>query len=423
MKSSDILGMNARNQIYERLNSSQAKSICTSKYATKIVLEDHDIPTAKIYAVFATTEDVHEFDWLKLTENFVIKPTNGHAGKGVVAFRLQKDDYWIDILGKHWSLEDIKLHCFDTLEGQYSTHGTNHNVIVEERVITHHKLRKYSYKGTPDVRVFVFNSVPVMAALRLPTAESEGRANISQGAISVGIDIASGVTTYGMAHKNQFIKYLPDSKRKLSGIQLPFWKQTLLTAVKTAQAVGIVYSGVDLFIDEEKGPMVAEINAYPGLSFQFCNRSGLKRRLQRVESLNVLNADHGVRIGRALFAEIFSDKIKADEGLQILNYQEKIKVKHDDRNDFKEADALFDTGRFRSAIALSLEDLDLVDWDDLLWFQQEGGEGKRPVVEAVLKIKDRKIKTSLIVSKKLDQRKYKVVIGRKDLPGFLIGEK
>jgi hypothetical protein len=37
--------------------------------------------------------------------------------------------------------------------------------------------------------------------LRLPTEESGGRANVTQGALAVGIDIASGITTYAVAHK------------------------------------------------------------------------------------------------------------------------------------------------------------------------------------------------------------------------------
>jgi len=418
----DILGMNARNQLFVPLNSKKARSFCVSKYATKLLLHSNNIPTAQVYGVLATVEDVDDFNWQELTKDFVIKPTNGHAGKGVVAFRNQHADkeHWTDAVGNVWSLHDIKLHCTDILSGEYSTHGSNHNIIVEERIPIHSKLLKYTYKGTPDIRVVVFNSVPVMALLRLPTEESGGRANQSQGALGVGVDVATGITTYAAAHKNQMIKYLPDTKIKLNGIRIPFWNEVLLTAVGAARAAGLTFTGVDMFIHQEKGPMVVELNAYPGLSIQIANRAGLRRRLERVQDLNVLSAEHGVRIAKALFAENFASKIQEDGELPILETEETITLYGDNKQQ-TETKALINTGRFRTIIASKLaEELGLIDVEDLLWFQQISGEGKRPVVEIKFKLKNKTITTSAVVSKKLNKNKQKIEIGRNDLVGFVI---
>lgn len=418
----DILGMNARNQLFVPLNSKRARSICTSKYATKLLLQSNNIPSAQVYGILATSEDVEDFNWQELEKNFVIKPTNGHAGKGVVAFRTQHSDkeHWTDAIGNSWSLDDIKLHCIDILSGQYSTHGTNHNIIVEERIPIHPKLLKYTYKGTPDIRVVVFNSVPVMALLRLPTEESGGRANQSQGALGVGVDIATGITTYAAAHKTQLVQHLPGTKLKLNGIKIPFWKELLTTAVEAARAAGLMFTGVDIFIHEEKGPMVVELNAYPGLSIQIANKAGLRRRLERVQDLNVLDANHGVRIAQALFAENFASKIKEEGTLPIIETNETIVI-YGDKKQKVEKKALINTGRFRSTIASDLaQELGLIDMDDLLWFQQVSGEGKRPVVEMKFKLKDKIVTTSVIVSKKLNKNAQKVEIGRNDLSGFVI---
>jgi alpha-L-glutamate ligase-like protein len=423
-KASDLLGMNARNQLYTSLNSSSAKRFGTSKYATKILLEDKGIPTAKLYGILGTSEDIQEFDWASMEKNFVVKPSNGNAGKGILIFKRQEADkqHWVDTIGRKWSLEDIKLHCADILEGQYSTYGSSPTIIVEERIPIHTKLQKYAYKGTPDIRVVIFNQVPVMALLRLPTPESEGRANQSQGAIGVGIDIASGITTYAAAHKNQMIQYLPGTKIKLNGIRIPFWKEVLTTAVTAANAAGLVFCGVDLFVHEEKGPLVVELNANPGLSIQVANKAGLRRRLDRVQDLNVLNAEHGVRIGQALFAETFSDKIAAEDGLTIIAPFEQVDI-YDRQKHKNQETALINTGRFRSAIALDLaKDLSLIDPDDLLWFQQEKEEGRVPVIEVLIKLKNRKFTTAMVVSKKLNKSKYAIEIGRRDLAGFLVGE-
>jgi alpha-L-glutamate ligase-like protein len=420
-KISQVLGMNARNQLFVKLNSRQAKSICYSKHATKLLMESRDIPTPKIISVFVTSEDINDFDWDSLEKNFVIKPTNGHAGKGVVVFRKKvSDKKWSDAVGNIWDLEDIKIHCYDILSGQFSSHGQEHNVIIEERIPIHHKLLKYTYRGTPDIRVIVFNSVPVMAMLRLSTEESEGRANISQGAIAVGIDMATGVTTHAVAHKNKSIKYLPGTKKKLNGIIIPFWKKTLITAVRAANAAELKFSGIDIFLHEEKGPMVVELNVRPGLSIQNANKAGLKKRLERVEDLNVLNPEHGVKIAQALFAEKYSDKIMAKEGLTVIDPKIEVEVFGDEKQQ-EIVMASVNTGRFSSAIASELaEKLDKIDIDDLLWFQQDTREGKVPVVEVKIKINEKNIKSTMLVSKRLNKTSYKIELGRKDLAGFLV---
>jgi len=423
-KARDLLGMNARNQLYTILNSANAKRYGTSKYATKILLENKNIPTAKVFGILGTNEDVKDFPWESMEKNFVVKPSNGNGGKGIAIFRTQQPDkqHWLDTVGQSWSLDEIRLHCADILEGEYSTYGANPTIIVEERVPIHTKFLKYVYKGTPDIRVIVFNHVPVMAMLRLPTKESEGKANLHQGAIAVGIDMFSGVTTYAITGDGKPISFLQDSKRKLNGIKIPLWKQLLETAVQASDAAGLVFCGVDLFLHEEKGPMVVELNANPGLSIQIANQAGLRRRLERVEDITVLNPEHGVRIGQALFAENFSDKIKAEEGLTIISPFETVAITGD--NKVKEdVLALINTGRFRSAISSQLaKKLGLIDLDDLLWYQQEKEEGKVPVIEVQFKLKGRKFTGAMVVSKTLNKSKHQLEIGRNDLKGFLVGE-
>ncbi len=419
----DILGLNSRNQLFVSLNPASSRSFASSKYATKLLLDSKDIPVAKIFGLLATNEDVNDFDWFSLKNNFVIKPTNGSAGKGIVAFKKQLPDgkHWLDVLDKTWSIDDILFHCYDILDGQYSTWGAQHNIIVEERIITHPTIAKYCQKGTPDLRVIVFNSVPVMAMLRLPTEESEGRANLHQGAIGAGVDMTTGVTTHAITGKGKSIQYLPGTKKKLNGIKIPNWKDYLLTAVQAAEAAHLKFSGIDLFISEDRGPLVVELNANPGLSIQLANEAGLRRRLERVADLQVQNPEHGVRIGRSLFATIYADKIISQEGLAVVNPKEKIIV-YSDAKERIEVPALLHTGRFRSAISYSLaQDLGLLDPEDLLWFQREKREGMAPVVETTIKIKDRKINTAMVVSKRLNKTKHKMEIGRRDLAGFLIG--
>ncbi len=419
---SHILGMNARYK-YTRYNSAKSKSYGFSKLKTKELLTTFNIPTAQVYHIFTSLQNLDDVNWEVIPAPFVIKPASGSAGKGIIVITHKTTDKseWITSDGEILTQEDITLHISNILDGEFSTWGSSHRAIIEEMIPPHPAFTKYTYKGTPDIRVIVFNSVPVMAMARIPTKESRGRANLDKGAIALGIDLASGITTYGLYGKNQHITHFPHNKKKVNGIMIPQWDKLLETAVEAANAAGYIFMGADLFIHPEKGPMIVELNGFPGLSIQLANRAGLKRRLERVEGLDVRDAKHGVKIARALFAENFSDKIKAESGLQIIPTNPTITVFGDSKQ--KETVlGLVNTGRSRSAISMDLaEELGLLDFDDLLW-QQKEVEGKVPVVEVPFSIKGKKMKTAMVATKRLNRLKHKVELGRRDTQGYLIGE-
>ena len=421
-KPSHILGMNSRHK-YTRLNSYAAKRFGFSKLRTKELLAEHRLPTVQTYHVFDSPDDLKNINWETIPCPFVIKPANGSAGKGIliVKEKLPNQPVWTDQEREQLSVEDLNLHIGNILDGEFSTWGSHHRAIVEEMIPSHPTLAKYSYRGTPDVRVVIFNMVPVMAMVRLPTRESEGKANLDKGALGLGVDLATGITTYGIKGKSQRLSHFPGKKKKVNGLRIPQWRELLETADKAATAAGYAFMGADLFIHPDKGPMVVELNGYPGLSIQLANRAGLKRRLERVEGLDVRDAEHGVKIAQALFAEHFADRIKAEEGITIISTEPSVIVYGDRVKDT--ALALVNTGRYRSAISENLaEKLGLVDFEDLLWQQREKIEGKVPVVEVKFKLKDRVVNTAMVVSKRLNRTKHQLELGRKDVVGFLIGE-
>lgn len=423
IKPSHILGMNSRYQ-FTKLNPGSAKQYGFSKLRTKQLLAENDIPTANVYHVFESIDDLGEIKWESIPAPFVIKPASGSAGKGVwvISKKLPTEDVWIDSDGERASEADLNLHVTNILDGEYSTWGSHHRAIVEEAIGIHPSLAKYAYRGTPDIRVIVFNSVPIMAMARIPTKDSHGRANLDQGAIGLGIDLASGATTYGLYGKKDSITHFPNSKKKVNGILIPYWNKVLETAVKAANAAGYVYMGADIFLHPEKGPMIVELNGFPGLSIQLCNRAGLKRRIERVEGIDVRDPQHGVKIAQALFAESFADKIKIEEGLTLIPYNPTLTL-FDENKKQHHVSALINTGRQRSAISETLaEDLGLGDLDDLLWQQQELLEGKLPVINITFKFKHRTIKTAVVVTKRLNRTKHKIELGRNDLQGFLVGD-
>jgi glutathione synthase/RimK-type ligase-like ATP-grasp enzyme len=57
----------------------------------------------------------------------------------------------------------------------------------------------------------------------------------------------------------------------------------LVIAAKAVDMTGLEYLGVDLVIDRERGPLLLELNARPGLQIQIANQAGLLRRLELID--------------------------------------------------------------------------------------------------------------------------------------------
>lgn len=219
-KIKDVLGMNARNHQYlARYNTTKGKKIANSKLLTKSTLIKHKLPVPRLYRVFRNDNDISKFDFTRLPDNFVIKPNKGLGGEGIIVVESgdPTSGVWSTSQQTSINIEDIKLHIADILEGRFSIDDAPDYAFVEERVRIHPAFEKFAYHGTPDVGVLVFNNVPVMAFLRLPTRESGGRANMFQGAIACGIDIASGTTTYGVRYTD-YINFYPGTRIRMGKI-------------------------------------------------------------------------------------------------------------------------------------------------------------------------------------------------------------
>ena len=121
-----------------------------------------------------------------------------------------------------------------------------------------------------------------MAMLRLPTRQSLGKANLHQGAIGVGIHLKTGMTIDGV-HENKKIIEHPDTNEPIAGLQVPDWQEVLCLAAKCSEMTGLGYLGVDIVLDSQRGPLILEINARPGLSIQVANEQGMLPRLKKIE--------------------------------------------------------------------------------------------------------------------------------------------
>lgn len=423
MKIASILGLNSRTKNYAyKYNTRRGKNIADSKIQTANILKHAGIPYPKIYKKFKRPEDVFKFDWDKLPDKFALKPSRGLGGQGIIVIKRRlKSGNFLTTQRQRVSKEDLKLHTLDILEGAFSMGNVPDVAFIQEYVGRAKVFRKWAYRGTPDVRIIVFNKVPVMAMLRLPTRESGGRANLHQGALGAGIDIATGITTKAIWHGNQILNK-PGTMIKLRGIKVPGWTNVLRTAVAAQEASSLGYLGVDIVIHPEKGPMVLELNAQPGLQIQLANMAGLKKRLERVEDLDVRDLEHGVSIAKALFAGRFPDRIMAREGIKTIKAVEEIRILTGEAIKTKVL-AKIDTGAWGSAIDKKFaKEIGIYSRDKVLWYKRKLsslGQEKRAVIPVTIWLAGRKIKTDMTVSDRKLLR-YQILIGREDLQGFLV---
>lgn len=423
MKVSSILGLNSRSVLFTgRYNSRKAKRVADSKLATNRVLRIAKVAKPKIFVKFNNQNKVYDFDWNSLPDKFALKPSRGLGGDGIVVIKKKlKNGNFLTTSREVKTVEDLKLHCLDILEGAYSMGSDPDVAFIQEFVGRHPAFKKIAYRGTPDIRVIVFNMIPVMAMLRLPTKESGGRANLHQGALGLGVDIATGITTKAIQN-NKEILYKPNSNKKLRGIKVPYWNKILDTAVKAQVASGLGYAGVDIVLHPEKGPMVIELNAQPGLSIQLANMEGLKRRLERVEDINVISPEHGVKIAKALFASKFVNRVKNKEDVDTIKAVEEVKLVDANGKQHKIL-AKIDTGAWSSAIDISLaRKLGLLRKNKIIATRKKLsalGEEERPVIALTFYLAGRRINTKVTVADRKVLR-YQVLIGRTDLQGFLV---
>jgi alpha-L-glutamate ligase-like protein len=146
--------------------------------------------------------------------------------------------------------------------------------------------------------VIVYRGFPIMSMVRLPTRQSHGKANLHQGAVGAGIDLATGVTLDGVVG-TQVVTHHPDTAHAIAGLQIPDWDVILDISARSYELTGMGYIGVDIVLDRDLGPLVLELNARPGLAIQIANRQGLLRRLKMCDDRANFSAPVAERIAFA----------------------------------------------------------------------------------------------------------------------------
>lgn len=287
LSASGVLGINARNcQYILRHNPRRLYPLVDDKLATKRLAIAAELPVPELYGVITNHHDVRQLPKLVAAHrDFVIKPAHGSGGDGilVVSARVKDGSAYRLVDGTIMDGDDISHHLSNMLSGQYSLGGNRDVALIEYCVKFDPIFSECAYRGIPDIRVIVFRGYPVMAMLRLPTRKSHGKANLHQGAVGAGLDLASGQTTCAVIG-NSVVTEHPDTGALIAGRQIPDWQYLLDFASRCYELTGLGYLGVDIVLDRDKGPMLLELNVRPGLNIQIANRCGLRDRLRTIEA-------------------------------------------------------------------------------------------------------------------------------------------
>ncbi len=303
LRKAGVVGINARNRRYiMHHNPRSLYELVDDKVLTKRLAMQANIAVPKLYGLIRTVHDARDFQkGIAGINDFVIKPAHGSGGNGIMVIARRKNQLFYKTDGLAIDAEAVRHHIVNVLSGMYSLSGQPDQAIIEYRVHFDPVFNSLSYNGVPDIRVLVYRGVPTMAMLRLPTRQSGGRANLHQGAVGVGIDLKTGVTTLGVYHNRRIAEH-PDFDTPLAGCAIPGWDDLLLIAARCYELAPLGYLGVDMVLDARLGPLMLELNARPGLSIQIANGKGLAFRLQAVDAAvaNTANAKEKVELSRTL---------------------------------------------------------------------------------------------------------------------------
>lgn len=288
LRSGGVLGLNERNCEYiMRYNPRRLYPLVDDKLATKRLALAAGIAVPQLYGVIGSFHDIRRLPELVTGHrDFVVKPAQGSGGDGilVIASRTRDSGVYRLVDGTLLDQSAIEHHLSNILSGQYSLGGHRDVALLEYCVRFDTTFSEHAFRGVPDIRVIVFRGYPVMGMVRLPTRRSHGKANLHQGAIGAGIDLATGRTTHGVSGNSTVAEH-PDTGAAIAGLQIPQWEHLLGIAAGCHELTGLGYLGVDIVLDRDHGPMLLELNARPGLNIQIANRAGLGLRLAAVESL------------------------------------------------------------------------------------------------------------------------------------------
>lgn len=280
-----VIGLNERNLEYiNRNNPRRLFPLVDDKLETKLVARRYGVATPELLGVIRTQGEIGRLErMIGDRAGFVIKPSRGSGGKGILVIDRHGDGRFRKASGKWIDRRSVVRYLSNLLSGLYTLAGRPDVAVIESLIEPDAEFNAFSFEGVPDIRIVVYQGYPVMAMMRLSTQASDGKANLHQGAIGVGLDLARGTAVRAVQYDRP-VRTHPDTGRALDTLRINDWTRLLILAARCQEMSGLGYLGADMVVDRTRGPLVLELNARPGLSIQMANGRGLKHRCEQVRA-------------------------------------------------------------------------------------------------------------------------------------------
>ncbi|MCB2066155.1 MAG: hypothetical protein KDE15_05885 [Erythrobacter sp.] len=251
--------------------------------ATKVALVEHGVATTGTVAVVSGYGQLSDFKPEKvLPDAWAIKPARGSQGDGILLAVRREGNCWFKGSGTRLTIDDVHNHVRRIVDGQFSGDAAADDAaLIEPLIRADPEVAGLVDDGLPDIRVICRGPHPLMAMMRFPTNESDGKANLHQGGIGAGVDMETGVL-FRAKQGGKVLTHHPDTGVSLIGFRIPHWEKVKDIAGRSGPAVGLGYCGVDIVHDKTEGPLVIEVNAHPGIEIQNTTLRGLKGQMMLV---------------------------------------------------------------------------------------------------------------------------------------------
>lgn len=263
------MGINKRNvELVKPQSDRKLLALVDDKLQTKEILGKAGINFAKVYGVCQSFFEIDEFiNSVNKESSFVLKPSRGYGGNGIEIIKRVEDDRWILSGNRQWDKFVQNDYIREILFGVYSMRDDSDVAFAEELIEAHEDISPFATDGLPDIRVIVYKGSSIAAMMRVPTNESNGKANLHAGGFAAAVDIVNGRILNGW-YKNKKIDQHPESGIVLNVFKVPFWPEIIKISNSLLQHFNLQYMGVDFTVDKNNGPLILELNARPGLEIQ-----------------------------------------------------------------------------------------------------------------------------------------------------------
>ena len=217
----DLVGINRRNVtlVYPH-NERRHFPIADDKLLAKEHFARAGVPVAKTLAVceglFAVRDTVQ---LLEAQEQFVVKPASGSGGNGILGVgQSLGPGRWRRAGDRELTSRELEKHLADVIFGAFSN-AMEDKAFIEERVFPHPFFSTLWGDGLCDIRGITLRGEPLMAMVRVPTAESDGKANLHQGGLGISVDLATGRSNRAL-HRGVAIERHPETGQALLDLEI-----------------------------------------------------------------------------------------------------------------------------------------------------------------------------------------------------------